>query len=151
MRNITRTWFEVKVRCEKVQENGLVKKVTEQYVVDAMSFTEAESSIIAELEYYCSGEYDIQAIKRATYREIFFSDNSSDDRWFKAKLQFITIDEKTEKEKRTNVVYLVQAANIDVARNYIKEAMDSTMIDYDTVQLMETPFMDVLEHKIKNS
>ena len=147
MRNRTAIWFETKVQYEKTLENGQSKRVTEQYVVDAISFTEAETTIIKEMEPYVGGELSVKAIKRAAFSEVLFSDNDTDDRYFKAKVQFISIDEKTEKEKRSNVVYLVQAANIDVARNYIKEHFEHTLIDYETVQLADTPILDVFEHE----
>ena len=88
---------------------GTPKPITEQYVVDALTFTEAESIITEEMSVYISGEFNINGIKPAPYKEIFFSELNSDDRWFKAKLQFITFDEKTQKEKRSAVNYLVQA------------------------------------------
>lgn len=147
MRSKTTIWFETKVQYDKIMENGLEKKVTEQYVVDAMSFTDAESVIIKEMKPCISGDFFVKAIKRAAFGEVLFSDNDTDDRYFKAKVQFISIDEKTEKEKRSNVVYLVQAANIDVARNYIKEHFEHTLIDYETVQLADTPILDVFEHE----
>ena len=97
MRSRTADWFETKIRYEKTQEDGSMKKVTEQYVVDALSFTEAEAAITEEMKSYISGDYRITDIKMAAYHEIFFSDMDKDDKWYKAKLQFITIDEKTEK------------------------------------------------------
>ena len=97
MRSRTADWYETKIRYEKTMEDGAQKKVTEQYVVDALSFTEAENTIIEEMSSYISGEFKITDIKHAAYREIFFSENTNDDRWYKAKLQFITLDEKTEK------------------------------------------------------
>ena len=93
-------------------EDGLQKKVTETYTTDALSFTEAEQRIMEEMSSYISGEFDIKDIKIAPYKEIFFSDADSADRWYKAKLQFITIDEKTEKEKRSSVNYLVNAGTL---------------------------------------
>ena len=113
MRSTTATWFECKVRYEKVMEDGLQKKVTEQYVVDALSFSEAEKRIIEEMSAYISGEFEVTDVKKAQYKEVFFSDTDLEDRYYKAKLMFITIDEKTDKEKRSAVVYLVQAATLD--------------------------------------
>ena len=127
-------------------EDGRNKKVTEVYTVEALSFTEAESVITEEMSHYISGEFDVRAITRAPYGEIFFSDADSDNKWYRAKLAFITIDEKTEKEKRSNVVYLVQAASLDNARQYVKEVMSKTMIDYEVVSISETPIMDVFEN-----
>ena len=147
MRSKTTSWFETKIRYDKTMEDGLNKKVTEVYTVEALSFTEAESAITEEMSHYISGEFDVKAITRAPYGEVFFSDADSDDKWFKTRLVFITIDEKTEKEKRSNVVYLMQAATLDKARQYIKDVMAKTMVDYEVVSISETPLFDVFEHK----
>lgn len=146
MRSRTADWFETKIRYEKTQDDGTQKKVTEQYVVDALSFTEAESAITEEMKAYISGDYKITDIKTAAYHEIFFSDLDKDDKWYKAKLQFITIDEKTEKEKRTSIFYLVQSGSLTKAVNYIDEFMGKTMIDYAIASVAETQIMDVFEH-----
>lgn len=146
MRSRTADWFETKIRYEKTQDDGTQKKVTEQYVVDALSFTEAESAITEEMKAYISGDYKITDIKTAAYHEIFFSDLDKDDKWYKAKLQFITIDEKTEKEKRTSIFYLVLAGSLTKAVNYIDEFMGKTMIDYAIASVAETQIMDVFEH-----
>ena len=146
MRSRTTTWFECKIRYEKTMEDGTQKKVTETYTVDALSFTEAESSIIEEMSAYISGEFEVRDIKKAAYGEGFFSDAPSADRWYKTKLQFITIDDKTEKEKRSNVNYLVHAASLPQAVKSIDEVMGGTMIDYVIVSVAETQIMDVFEH-----
>ena len=147
MRSKTSTWFETKVRYEKTMDDGREKNVTEVFVVDALSFTEAEEKITEEMSAYTSGETFIKAITRATYSEVFFSEDNEDDRWYRAKLAFLSIDERTEKEKRTNVVYLVQAASLDKARAYVKEVTDKTTIDYEVVSISETPVLDIFEHK----
>ena len=147
MRTRTALWFECKIRYEKVMEDGLQKKVTEQYVVDALSFSEAEERIIEEMSHYISGEYEVTDVKKAVYKEIFFDDGDNcSDRWYKAKLQFITIDEKTEKEKRSAVTYLVQAGSFDKAVKNINEVMGGTMIDYEKSNITETKIFDVFEH-----
>lgn len=150
MRSRTSTWFETKVKYQKTMEDGSEKVVSEAYVVDALSFTEAESAIIDEMSVYVSGELKVSGIGKACYGEIFFSDVDDDDKWYKAKLQFITIDEKSEKEKRSNVTYLVQAKSLARALRYIDEVMGKTMIDYDVVGLNETKLMDVFEHHAPN-
>mgnify|MGYP002619869817 FL=1 len=147
MRSRTSTWFETKVKYQKTMEDGSEKVVSEAYVVDALSFTEAESAIIDEMSVYVSGELKVSGIGKACYGEIFFSDVDDDDKWYRAKLQFITIDDKSDKEKRTNVVYLVQAKSLARALRYIDEVMGKTMIDYDTIGINETPIMDVFEHQ----
>lgn len=146
MRSRTGTWFTTKVRYQKTMEDGSEKVVSETYVVDALSFTEAESAIIDEMSVYVSGEFKVSGISKSNFGEIFFSDVDDDDKWFKAKLQFITIDEKTEKEKRSTTLYLVQAKSLARALRYIDEVMGKTMIDYDVVGLNDTPIMDVFEH-----
>lgn len=147
MRSKTSTWFETKVRYDKRLDDGQEKKVTEVFTIEAISFTEAEAKITEEISAYTSGETFIKAITRAPYSEVFFSEDNADDRWYRAKLAFLSIDERTEKEKRTNVVYLVQAASLDKARAYVKEVMDKTAIDYEIVSISETPLLDVFEHK----
>lgn len=151
MRSRTSDWFETKIRYSKTHDDGMQKNVTEQYVVDALSFTEAEGAILEEMKVYISGDYKITDIKPAAYHEIFFSDLDNDDKWYKAKLQFITIDEKTEKEKRSTVTYLVQAATLPSAVEYIGKVMGGTMIDYVISSVAETQIMDVFEHDLDPS
>lgn len=151
MRSRTANWFLCKIRYEKTMEDGLQKKVTEQYIVDALSFTEAEARIIEQMSAYISGEFEVVEIDRCQFHEVFFSDEEMADKWYKAKLQFITIDEKTEKEKRTNVYYLVQAGSFEGARKNIVEVMGATMIDYVINAVKETVIMDVYEYVNKDA
>ena len=147
MRSRTSNWFETTIRYDKLAEDGTQKKVNELYVVDALTFGEAENTITKEMSSYISGDFEVKNINPTAYGEIFFSDNDSDDRWYKARLQFITIDEKSEKEKRTSVTYLVQAATLNGAIKHIEEVMGGTMIDYVIANISETRIMDVYEHK----
>lgn len=146
MRSRTATWFECKIAYEKTTEDGLQKKVTENYVVDALSFTEAEKRIMEEMSSYISGEFNVKDIKIAPYGEIFFSDEELADRWYKCKLQYITIDEKSEKEKRSNVNFLVQAGTLKGAVINVESVMGGTMIDYVIASVAETTLMDVFEY-----
>jgi hypothetical protein len=150
MRSKTSSWFETKVRYDKVMEDGQSKKVIEQYVVDALSFAEAEATITDEMSVYISGEFDVKAISPASYGEVFFSDIATDDKWYKCKLSFITIDEKTEKEKRSSVTYLVQAHTVNSAVKHVDEVMGGTMVDYEIAAINETKIMDVFEHENKS-
>ena len=145
MRSKTSTWFETKVRYDKTMDDGREKNVTEVFVVDAISFTEAETKITEELSAYTSGETFIKAITRAPYSEVLFSDDSKDDKWYRVKLAFITLDERTEKEKKTITTYLFQAANIDKACSYIKAFMSNSMCDYDVASISETQVLDIFE------
>lgn len=137
------TWFECKIRYEKIMENGMQKKVTEPYLVDALSFTEAEARIIEEMTPFISGEFTVSDIKRANYSELFSSDEESADRWFKCKLIFITLDEKSGAEKKTSTQVLVQAADLRDAVKKLDEGMKGTMADYQIGSVAETALMDV--------
>lgn len=144
-----RTWFEVKIRYEKVAENGMQKKVTEPYLFDALSFTESEGKCIEEMTPFISGEFTVSDIKRANYSEIFFSEEESADRWFKCKLVFITLDEKSGAEKKTSTHVLVQASNLRDAVKKLDEGMKGTMADYQIASVSETPIMDVYPYEAK--
>ncbi len=143
------TWFECKIQYEKTIENGMTKKVTEPYLVDALSFTEAEARIIEEITPFMTGEFTVSDIKRANYSELFYSEDTSADRWFKAKLQFITLDEKSGKEKKTNTLVLIQATDFRAALRNLDEGMKGTMADYVIACIQETPLMDVYPFTVK--
>lgn len=142
-------YFEVKIQYQEMQEDGKEKKVTEQYVVEALSFTEAETRIIEEMTPYISGEFDVVSEKIAPYNEIFLSDRTDDDKWFISKVAFITIDEKTEKEKKQTFRYLVQAATSELALDYTKEMLSHGMSDYTIDAVRDTPTLDVFLHDVK--
>jgi len=137
-------WFECGVKYHKTLESGLTKKVTEPYLVDALSFTEAEARITEEMRPYISGEFSVSTIKRAKFSEIFFNENG--DRFFKAKVLFITLDEKAGNEKKTAVNMLAQASDIDEAQTVIKEGMAGTLADYEIAEVKETKLMDVFPY-----
>lgn len=150
MRSRESKWFECTCQYNKTMEDGLVKKVKETNVVDALSFTEAEKRFIEEMTPYISGEFDVTAIKIAPYKEVFFNDEDEiADRWYKVKLQFITLDEKTGKEKRQNVTYLFQAGTFEQAKKSVVEVMSGTMIDYVIAKIEETSLWSVFEYAIK--
>lgn len=151
MRSRSASWFETKIKYQKTQEDGSEKVVTESYIVEALSCTGAEASIIEEMSVYSSGDMNVHSTKVANFKEVFFSDNGEDDKWYAAKLQLFTIDEKSEKEKRSNVNYLVQAKSLARALRYVGEVMDKSMIDYDIVGLNETKVFDVFEHHAPSS
>ena len=143
------TWFLVKIRHEKVMENGMNKKVTEPYLVDALSFTEAEARAIEEVSPFISGEFTIADIKRAHYSELFTSEEVSAEKWYDCKLEFITLDEKSGAEKKTKTTVLVQAADLRDAMKKLDEGMKGTMADYNAVCIKETAIMDVYPYEAK--
>ena len=137
------TLFECKIKYEKVQDNGTTKKVTEPYIVKALTFTEAENNIVEEMLPFISGEFTISDIKRANYSELFFCEEEAADRWFKCKLIFITLDEKSGAEKRTSTQVLVQTSDLRDAVKKLDEGMKGTMADYKIGSVSETAIMDV--------
>ena len=140
-------FFEVKIQYQKTLEDGKEKKVTEQYVVEALSFTEAESRIIEEMTPYISGDFDIVSEKIAPYNEIFLSDKITDDKWFVSKVGFITLDEKTAKEKKQTFRYLVQAETSEHALDYTKTMLNQCLSDYSIDSVQDTPTLDVFLHE----
>lgn len=140
-------WFLCKIKYEKTLENGQNKKVTEPYLVDALSHTEAEARIIEEMTPYISGEFTVAGIVPAKLSEIFFSDEEAADRYFKCKLAFLTLDEKSGAEKRTMTNVLVQASNLRDAVKKLDEGMKGSMADYLIVSMTETMIMDVYPYK----
>ena len=136
-------WVETKVRYEKTMENGLQKKVTEPYLVDALSFTEAERRIIKEVEPFMPGEFTVSAVKKSNISEIFWNDADNADKWFKVKVNFITINEKTLQGKKTASYMLVQASDIHDALKSLDDGMKGTIADYQIASIAETPLMDV--------
>lgn len=144
------TYFECKIRYEKVMENGMNKKITEPYLIDALSFTEAENNIIEEMTPFISGEFAVSDIKRAAYSELFFSDDEDDDKWYKCKLYFITLDEKTGAEKKTATNILVQASDLRKAIKNLDNGMKGTMADYTIASVTETAIVDVFKYEAKD-
>lgn len=143
--------YECGVRYERTMENGMTKKVTELYLVDALSFAEsAEGRITNEMESYISGEFDVVTIKRTNISEIV-EGLSTADKWFKAKLMYITIDEKTGKEKKQAVHFIVRASDINNAHICVVEHMKGSVMDYEIATLDETKIMDLFRYKVNTS
>ena len=117
------------------------KKVTELYIVDAISFTEAESRIIGEMSAFISGEFAVVSEKITNYSELV--ETVGGDKWYKAKVNFMTLDEKTGKEKKQAFYYLIQANDIDHARSRLTEFMHGSLADWECEALQETKIMDV--------
>lgn len=139
-------WFECKVSFEKILENGMQKKVTEPYLVDALSFTEAEARIIEEIRPFISGEFTVTDIKRARLSELFFNENG--DRFYKIKVYFITLDEKSGAEKKTAAQMLAQASTLKEAIAVLEEGMKGTLADYTIASVTETMLMDVFPFSV---
>lgn len=134
-------WFECKVRYDRMQENGAVKKVNEPFLVDALTFTEAEARITEARAPFISGDFSISAVKKTKVSEIFFDE--SGDKYYMVKVLFVTIDEKAGKEKKSASFILVQASDFEGALRRFLEGMKGTMADYEIASITETPLLDV--------
>ena len=135
-------WYECKVKYQKVDEEGRQKAVSEIYMVDAVSFTDAESRITKELEQYAGlGEFTVASIKTTNYAEII--PNESGDRWFKCKAVFISFDEKTNKERRTASSMLVQATDVKDAYDVLSKALSTSIADFTIPAVQESSIMDI--------
>lgn len=144
-------WYECKVSYRKVMENGLEKNATESYLVDALSFAEAENRVIEYFRPFVSGEFQVNAVGRKKYSEVFFNDSDAADLWFHAKLMFVTLDEKSGAEKKTASYMLVQAADIREAIKHLDAQMRGTLCDYVIAEMKETAIMDVIRYEAEEA
>ena len=140
MKNTVNKYFEVKVKLQKTMEDGQQKKVSEQYVVEAATFGEAERRIAECLKPYIEGEFDVTDIKIAGYVQIVNSDEDA-DKFFKAKVSFITLDETTGKEKKTSELYLVQSETLESAESDVKSFLNDGNTTISSIS--ETVILDV--------
>ena len=143
------SWFECKVEYKKLLETGHQKKVNDPYLVDAMSFTEAEARVIEEVAPFISADFKISAVKRTKYTEIVYDETG--DKWYSVKINIITIDEVSGKEKKQSVLTLVQASNFQNAVDNFMAFMKGTISDFDIVNVTETAIMDVFPFKVSDN
>jgi len=137
-------YFEVKIKYDKTVEEGNVKKISERYLIDSLSFTEAEARITQEMKPFIDGEFIIDSIKRAKINELF--ENENGDKWYSSKVYFITLDEKCT-EKLTGVTMYVQANDIKEAEAGIEQGMKGSMSDYTIGKIVETSILDVFKYE----
>ena len=146
---IMKKWFLAKIRYKKTDEKGMTRKVTESYLVDALSFTEAEARIIDNVKDFITGEFNVTALKWESISELFASDKECDDKWYKIKVAFITLDEKSGKERKTYTYMLVQSSDTASAEKRLHEGMKGTLADYRVMTVTETPIMDVYPYVLE--
>ncbi len=138
-------WFECKIKYEKTAEEGKIVKVNEAYLVDALTFSEAEERINKEMEPFISGEFSVSTIRKARISEMF--ENENGDKWYRSKVLFITLDEDKGIEKKIASTMMVQANNIKEAWDGIQEGMKGSMADYEIASIVETNIMDVYKYE----
>lgn len=143
---MTANWFEAKVKYVKVNEDGREKKVNEAYLLDALSYTEAESRIMHEMESVIKGDYYISSLKKSNITELVPSDDETDDRWYKAKIAIIDADEVSGKEKSSYQYYLVAASNINRALENLEKSLSTFVVPYEICSLSDTNFVDVIRY-----
>ena len=143
MKQISGTWFEVKVRYEQTQENGLEKMVTETYVYKAADFGEAYDKVIKDMP-SLSDEFEITAMKIAQYKEIITQDERTEEKYYRVKVNLIILDEKTQKEKKTACYYLVNADSVEKARKYADTILSDSMVDFVIEAVQEAKIIDVI-------
>ena len=140
-------WFETTVKFEKTAEEGKIVKVSQKNLVDALSFTEAEARIIKEMQPFISGEFRVAGIVPKRINEIFYNENG--DKWFRAKVNFITLDEEKGVERKSPTTMLVQACDIKEAREGLVEGMKGSMADYEVESITETKIVEVFKYEAK--
>lgn len=143
------TWFECKLKYEKVNEVGKFVTVTESYLVDALSHAEAENRIIEEMKPFISGEFAVASVRRKRISELF--PNNAGEKWYDAKVAFISLDEEKGIEKRTTVCMMAQGYDIEDGIQTIKEGMSGSMADYEITGIKETSIMDVYVYEPTSS
>jgi len=141
-------WFECKVSYERQADSMGMKKVSESYLVDALSFTEAEKRIIKEIRPFVSvGELEVVNIRRARIAELFLNDEAEDDRYFRAKVNFITVDEKSGSGKKTSATMIVKSDSLPNAVTELKAQLDSQMASYEIAAVTDTQILDVFQYE----
>lgn len=143
---MTANWFEGKVKYVRVDENGRERKVTEAYLLDVMSYTEAESRLIEEMSYIIRGDFGIAGLKKSNITEVVEPENENDDRWYKAKVVIIDADEVSGKEKRTYQYYLVGASNADRTLENLNKSLSQFVVPWEVASIADTQFVDIFPY-----
>lgn len=138
------TWFEVKVKYVKIDQDGRERKVGETFLVDAVSFTDAVIRMTAELQQMIRGEFHIDSIKKSNIIEIF--PYPSGGAWYKAKITIVTIDEASGRERKVNNYFLVEADNLEQARKQLDDGLSYVMTPYSAVSISLSPIVDVFPY-----
>ena len=138
------TWFLCKVKFQKTDEEGRQKMVTEPYLFDAISFTEAESRAFEKLAEELSTEFSVTNISKSNITEIVPNENA--DEWYKCKVAFVMLDEDSGKEKKVNNYFLVQANNVKEAVEGVEESLKEMLVPFEIPSVTLTTIMDVFPY-----
>ena len=138
-------WFECVIKYDKTSEEGKIERVTEHYLVDALSHAEAENRIIEEMKPFITGEFEVNKVSNKKINELF--ENEDGDKWYRCKVNFVTLDEDKGVEKRTAITMLAQAGTLKESLEVLEAGMKGTTADYEIASITETSIMDVFKYK----
>lgn len=143
------TWFECKVKYVKISESGKEQTVTENFLLDAVSFTDAETRMIRQMEQMTKGGFSVTDIKKSRIAEVFPFDTG--EWWFKATINLVTVDEEAGKEKKMRTYYLVMADDIKEALQRLEEGLSFLVIPYVISSLAVSTIVDVFPYEPSES
>lgn len=138
-------WYEVKVSYDKTADNGMLAKVKESYLIEGVSYTDAEARTVEELKPFISGEMEIESIVKKKFSEVVL--DGAGEKYYKAKINMITLDEKSGTEKKQAVVLLIEANDFDTAYKRVNEAIKECVSDCEVVMIQETAIIDVFKNE----
>lgn len=140
------SWFECKIKYDKTGDDGIIKTTSESYLVDAMSFTEAEARITAEMKPFISGDFMLANIKRVKIAEMFDTEDANADKWYRSKVMFVSLDEEKGVEKKVPSNMYVKAEDMKGALDNLLNGLKTTLADYEVASITETTIMDVYQY-----
>lgn len=143
---MTANYFESTVKYMKVNEDGKEKKVSEKYLIDAMSYTETEARIIKEMEIIVKGDFYISSIKKSNIKEVIESEDENDDKYYLAKVAIIDANEVSGREKSTTDHYLVSAANLDRALERLNESLNTFVVPVESISVADSKIIEVFHY-----
>ncbi|GJM61099.1 DUF4494 family protein [Persicobacter diffluens] len=138
-------WFLCKVKYRKEDDKGILKNISEAYLVDALSFTEAESRIHEELGSVIRGEFQVTNMSKSRIVDVF--EYPDTDNWHKCKVTYVMIDEEAKKEKKVSNLMIVSAANVKEAYERIQESLSSMLVPFQIPEIAETPIVEIFKYK----
>lgn len=137
-------WFQCKIKYQREEENGKIKKISEPYLVDAVSYTEAEARIYQELGSVIPGEFEVTAITKSRFVDIFHYDDN--DVWYKCKVTYMVTDENSGKEKKITNMMLVTAAHVKEAYERIQESLSTMLVPFEVPEIAQSPIVEIFPY-----
>ena len=134
-------WFECTLKCVRVDNDGRERKVSENYLIDAVSFTDAEARMTEQGQQITRGEFQVKNIRQSNVIEVFPANDGG--YWYKAKISLVTIDERAGKEKKITEYFLVEAADIEEAFSALKDGLSYILVPYEVLSVSLTTVCDV--------